>query len=108
MSEENSETTVDRKLFEIFEEAFDLNYSFETCNDPTNGPEFQVKFNLRCFCIIVLFNLKCVIYILSNYEIHFRAISKNASDSLKIAPDWLAFAVYSAQMKSIQNCQQTI
>lgn len=73
MSEENSETTVDRKLFEIFEEAFDLNYSFETCNDPTNSPEFQVNFNLRCFCIIVLFNLKCVIYIFSNYEIHFQS-----------------------------------
>lgn len=49
MSEENSETTVDRKLFEIFEEAFDLNYSFETCNDPTNSPEFQVKSNLHYF-----------------------------------------------------------
>lgn len=42
MTEESSETTVDRKLFEIFEEAFDLYNSFDTCNDPTNSPEFQV------------------------------------------------------------------
>lgn len=44
MSESTSETTVDRKLFEIFEEAFNLYYSFETCNDPTNSLEFQVTF----------------------------------------------------------------
>lgn len=46
MSEENTESTVDRKLFEIFKEAFDLNSSFETCNDPTNSPEFQASFCL--------------------------------------------------------------
>lgn len=40
-AEEN--TTVDRKLNEIFEEAFDLYDSFETCQDPTNSPEFQVS-----------------------------------------------------------------
>lgn len=45
-TEENS-TTVDRKLHEIFEEAFDLYNSFETCNDPTNSPEFQVSFSPR-------------------------------------------------------------
>ncbi|XP_055305632.1 immunoglobulin-binding protein 1 [Sitodiplosis mosellana] len=38
-----SETTVDRKLLDIFEEAFDLYYSFETCTEPTNSPEFQSK-----------------------------------------------------------------
>lgn len=43
MTEATNETTVDRKLFEIFEEAFDLYDSFETCNDPTNSPEFQVS-----------------------------------------------------------------
>lgn len=42
-AEEN--TTVDRKLHEIFEEAYDLYNSFETCNDPTNSPEFQVSFD---------------------------------------------------------------
>lgn len=41
---ESNEVTVDRKLSDIFEEAFDLYDSFDTCNDPTNGPEFQVIF----------------------------------------------------------------
>lgn len=48
MSDEITETTVDRKLFEIFEEAFDLNGSFETCNDPTNSPEFQASIVTVC------------------------------------------------------------
>lgn len=48
MSEGNNETTVDRKLFEIFEEAYDLTSSFETCNDPTNSPEFQAS-----YCLII-------------------------------------------------------
>lgn len=44
MAESTSEeTTVDRKLFEIFDEAFDLYNSFDTCNDPLNSPEFQVN-----------------------------------------------------------------
>lgn len=43
MGEPSNETTVDRKLMDIFEEAFNLYYSFETCNDPTNSPEFQVS-----------------------------------------------------------------
>lgn len=49
--EEN--TTVDRKLHDIFDEAFDLLNSFETCNDPTNSPEFQVSF---CAISIAKFN----------------------------------------------------
>lgn len=40
---ESGDSTVDRKLGEIFEEAFDLYDSFDTCNDPSNGPEFQVN-----------------------------------------------------------------
>lgn len=43
-----SEITVDRKLLDIFEEAFDLYYSFETCDEPTNSPEFQVLAHLFC------------------------------------------------------------
>lgn len=46
-----SEIAVDRKLLDIFEEAFDLYYSFETCNEPTNSSEFQVL--TRLFCNIV-------------------------------------------------------
>lgn len=38
-----TETTVDRKLFEIFDEAFDLYNSFETSEDPTNSVECQVN-----------------------------------------------------------------
>lgn len=38
-----AETTVDRKLFEIFDEAFELYNSFETCQEPTNSPEVQIK-----------------------------------------------------------------
>lgn len=38
-----SEITVDKKLLDIFEEAFDLFYSFEKCTDPTNSLEFQVN-----------------------------------------------------------------
>lgn len=38
-----NDITVDRKLCDIFEEAFDLYDSFDTCNDPTNSPEFQVN-----------------------------------------------------------------
>lgn len=41
------ETTVDRKLIEIFEEAFDLFYSFETNSLPRNSPEFQVIFFIK-------------------------------------------------------------
>lgn len=41
-AEEN--TTVDRKLHEIFDAAFDLFNSFETRSDATNSPEFQVSF----------------------------------------------------------------
>lgn len=37
-----SEITVDRKLLDIFEEAFDLYYSFESSTEATNSPEFQV------------------------------------------------------------------
>jgi hypothetical protein len=39
---ESNELTVGRKLNEIFEEAYNLFYSFKTCYDPTNSPEFQV------------------------------------------------------------------
>lgn len=38
-----AETTVDRKLFEIFGEAFELYNSFETCQEPTNSTEFQLN-----------------------------------------------------------------
>lgn len=51
MNKIESELTVDRKLSEIFEEAFDLFNSFETCNDPTNSPEFQV---IYAYIFIVL------------------------------------------------------
>lgn len=37
-----TDTTADRKLFEIFGEAFELYNSFETSEHPTNSPEFQV------------------------------------------------------------------
>jgi immunoglobulin-binding protein 1 len=40
---ESSELTVGKKLSEIFEEAYNLFYSFKTCYDPTNSPEFQAK-----------------------------------------------------------------
>lgn len=39
----NEDTTVDRKLYEIFDDAFELYNSFEICNDPTNSAEFQVN-----------------------------------------------------------------
>lgn len=42
-----AETTVDRKLFEIFGEAFELYNSFETCQEPTNSTEVQVNVK-RC------------------------------------------------------------
>lgn len=38
-----SQTTDDRKLYAIFDQAFDMYYSFEKCNDPTNSPEFQAN-----------------------------------------------------------------
>lgn len=53
MNEEN-ETTVDRKLYEIFEEAFELYYSFESSNDATNSPEFQV-----IILFVNMWNLQC-------------------------------------------------
>lgn len=37
-----TEQTVDRKLFEIFDEAFKLYNDFETCAEPTNSVECQV------------------------------------------------------------------
>lgn len=58
-----SEITVDRKLLDIFEEAFNLHYSFETCNDPTNSVEFQVSQFFLChpYCKLTLkiFNIVC-------------------------------------------------
>lgn len=37
------EIPVDRKLDDIFEEAYNLYNSFDDCNDPTNSSEFQVS-----------------------------------------------------------------
>lgn len=37
------ETPVDRKLDDIFEEAYNLYNGFDDCADPTNSPEFQVS-----------------------------------------------------------------
>lgn len=42
MVDSSNETTVDRKLSDIFGEAYALYNSFDTCNEPTNSPEFQV------------------------------------------------------------------
>lgn len=53
-----SETTVDRKLLDIFEEAFDLYYSFETCTEPTNSPEFQVFILFLILRLASMVNLK--------------------------------------------------
>lgn len=44
-----SESTVDRKLYEIFDEAYDLYYSFATNNEPTNSPQFQVNNHKNSF-----------------------------------------------------------
>lgn len=44
MAESNNKASEDRKLSEIFEEAFDLYNSLEKCYLPTNSPEFQVLF----------------------------------------------------------------
>uniref|UniRef100_A0A8D8E4P0 Immunoglobulin-binding protein 1 n=1 Tax=Culex pipiens TaxID=7175 RepID=A0A8D8E4P0_CULPI len=38
-----SETTIDRKLSEIFGEAYHLLGTFETCYEPINSPEFQAN-----------------------------------------------------------------
>lgn len=38
-----NETTVDRKLYDIFEEAFQLYNNMEECAEPTNSPEVQVN-----------------------------------------------------------------
>lgn len=43
MNEAGNENTVDRKLYEIFEEAFELFDSFESRSDATNSTEFQVS-----------------------------------------------------------------
>lgn len=42
-AETTDEYTVDRKLSDIFEEAYHLYYSFESCNEPTNSSGFQVN-----------------------------------------------------------------
>lgn len=49
--EKMTETTVDRKLFEIFDEAFQLYNSFETSSESTNSPEFQVN-TFKKFCVL--------------------------------------------------------
>lgn len=59
MTETSNELTVDRKLYEIFQEAYDLYDSFERCYDPTNSPEFQVNTTIRfrvCFELFVCVN----------------------------------------------------
>ncbi|XP_058448318.1 immunoglobulin-binding protein 1 [Malaya genurostris] len=40
---QSQEIPIDRKLFEIFEDAYKLMNSFDTCYDPTNSPEFQAN-----------------------------------------------------------------
>lgn len=96
-AEEN--TTVDRKLHEIFEEAFDLYNSFETCNDPTNSPEFQVSTNRFCAisidCEIATNNLKIdatqlSIVMRKILKISFvcRQTSRNVCVYLRIVRDW--------------------
>ncbi len=42
------ETPVDRKLDDIFEEAYNLYTGFDDCIDPTNGLDFQVCNNINC------------------------------------------------------------
>lgn len=43
MAEITNETTVDRKLFDIFEEGFQLFNHMDECAEPTNSPEVQVN-----------------------------------------------------------------
>ncbi|XP_055547432.1 immunoglobulin-binding protein 1 [Wyeomyia smithii] len=38
-----NEIPIDRKLSDIFEEAYNLMNTFDTCYDPTNSPEFQAN-----------------------------------------------------------------
>lgn len=42
-TEATADITVDRKLREIFDEAYKLFYSFDSCTEPTNSTEFQVS-----------------------------------------------------------------
>lgn len=51
MAESSDAITVDRKLSEIFGEAYTLFNSFETCNDPVNSPEFQVHWSISLFLV---------------------------------------------------------
>lgn len=37
------EIPIDRKLDDIFEEAYNLYNGFDDCADPTNSPDFQVS-----------------------------------------------------------------
>lgn len=43
MAEAIDEIPIDRKLDDIFEDAYNLFYSFDECVEPTNSPEFQVN-----------------------------------------------------------------
>nr|XP_029709153.1 immunoglobulin-binding protein 1-like [Aedes albopictus] len=43
MAETHQEIPIDRKLSEIFQEAYDLMGTLDTCYDPTNSPEVQTK-----------------------------------------------------------------
>lgn len=49
MNKTGVEITNNRKLSEIFEDAFDLYHSFETRKDATNSTEFQVSLELINF-----------------------------------------------------------
>lgn len=43
------EIPIDRKLDDIFEEAYNLYTSFDDCVDPTNGVDFQVCSRLTLY-----------------------------------------------------------
>jgi hypothetical protein len=48
-----SEITIDRKLFEIYSEAYDLYKDLEKRDDPSNSPEYQVCIRPKKFTDLV-------------------------------------------------------
>lgn len=78
------EIPIDRKLDDIFEEAYNLYTGFDDCVDPTNGTDFQVC-NKFCDAVEIMTHYNHnQTYLFSSKKLN------NVSTYSKTPPNWLA------------------
>ena len=78
-----TETEANRKLSEIFNEAFDLYDSFETSTEPTNSLEFQVITTKNGLCVIK-FSLNRIITFISSFQVNVKKCIKLFEDCTRL------------------------